>query len=150
MICKYALLRGTEVSFVSCDVKPGCEESYAGDLGTMNDAPCVLVRDDAHAEVLIANATSARTMLSGYPCRGITLSTSPTAQTRWTALYAARDAVAYPLTVFSADDAQSIEIKDAAEVAEVFVGMVSAMTKAHQAGAKAKAAIEVDAAQVKR
>lgn len=55
---------------------------------------------------------------------------------------AARDAVPYPLTVWNVDDTQSIEIANADEVAKVFIGMVDYLTLEHQAGAKAKVAIQ--------
>ena len=54
----------------------------------------------------------------------------------------ARDSRTYPLTVWNVDDTQSIEIADADEVAKVFIGMVDYLTLEHQAGAKAKVAIQ--------
>lgn len=149
---RFAIYRGQTLSVVvESETGKIPAAIFAKQLQEINDASAVVpIESDEHEAVLVSNTATATTMLGGYSYRGIMLSTSPTAQTRWTALYAARESVAYPLVVFSADDAQSIEIKDADEVAKVFLGMVTAMTKAHQEGAKAKAAIEVETAQVQR
>lgn len=93
-------------------------------------------------QLVTLDTQTASVMISGYKYQGITLSTSPTAQTRWTALYTARNSVSYPLLVFSVDNSSSIEITSADQVAEVFIGMVNALTLEHQAGARAKATIQ--------
>lgn len=149
---RFAIYRGQTLSaVVESETGKIPAEIFAKQLQEINGASSVVpIESDEHEAVLTSNAATATTTLGGYPYRGITLSTSPVAQTRWTALYAARDAVTYPLIVFSADDSASIEIKDSAEVAAVFLGMVCAMTAAHQAGARAKAKVEAASAEVKR
>jgi hypothetical protein len=77
-------------------------------------------------------------LMAGYTHNGVLLSTSESAQLKWSGFYAARDVMTYPKTVPSKDNLQFLTLADAASVTSVFEGMASFVASVVDAGTALK------------